>query len=191
MARPIVHTAELRDRLLDVTAAMVDAKGPERISLREIAQASDTSTSAVYALFGGKAQLLVAVIDHGFTSFGAAQAETESAGLRALGRAYRTWAKANPALYRLMFGGAITAAADCATDADVATAAMTPLVRALALRVPATQVMPAAMTVWAQVHGAVSLELADVAPQVSDWDALYDAVLDTVERAFPLPAPSS
>ncbi|MFE6734490.1 TetR/AcrR family transcriptional regulator [Microbacterium sp. NPDC057650] len=190
MARPIAHTAELRDRLLDVTADMVDEKGPERISLREIAQAADTSTSAVYALFGGKSQLLVAVIDHGFTSFGTAQAQTESTGLRALGRAYRAWAKANPALYRLMFGGAITAATDCATDTDAAAGAMAPLVRVLALRVPEAQLMPAAMTVWAQVHGAVSLELAAVAPEVDDWEAVYDAVLDAVERAFPPTVPS-
>jgi AcrR family transcriptional regulator len=185
MARPLAHTAELRDRLLDVTADMVDAKGPERISLRDIAQAADTSTSAVYALFGGKAQLLVAVIDHGFTSFGAAQAKNAPAGLRGLGRAYRAWAKANPALYRLMFGGAVTVAEDCAPDADATASAMAPLIAALATRVPERQVMASTMTVWAQVHGAVSLELADVAPEVDDWDAVYEVVLDAVERAFP------
>ncbi|MBO9626583.1 MAG: TetR/AcrR family transcriptional regulator [Microbacterium sp.] len=185
MARPVSYDDALRDRLLDVTAEMVDRKGPERISLRDIAQGAGTSTSAVYALFGGKAQLLVAVIEHGFASFGRSQAEVEPSGLRALGFAYREWAKSNPALYRLMFGGAITTADDCAPDAATTSTAMEPLVRALAERVDGSAVLPAAVTVWAQVHGAVSLELAGVAPEVDDWDAVYVAVVDAVERAFP------
>ncbi|MBO0980059.1 TetR/AcrR family transcriptional regulator [Microbacterium sp. SD291] len=175
----------LRDRLLDITAEMVDQNGPGRIGLRDIAQQAGTSTSAIYALFGGKAELLVAVIEHGFASFGASQSETESEGLRALGVAYRTWAKANPALYRLMFGGAITDTGDCVPDAEVTSSAIAPLVRALAARAPAEDVMAAAMTVWAQVHGAISLELAAVAPEAVDWDAVYEAVLDAVQRAFP------
>ena len=185
MARPVSHDETLRDHLLEVTAEMVDHRGQQHISLRDIAKTARTSTSAIYTLFGGKAQLLVAVIEHGFSSFGASQAATETEGLRALGHAYRDWAKANPALYRLMFGGAITVADDCAPDAATTKTAMGPLIRALATRVPDDQVMDAAMTVWAQVHGSVSLELARVAPEVSDWDAIYSAVLDAVERSFP------
>lgn len=185
MARPPVYDDALRARLLDVTAEMVDERGPERISLREIAQEAGTSTSAVYSLFGGKAQLLVAVIEHGFTSFGRAQADAEADGLRALGLAYRAWAMANPALYRLMFGGAVTAVEGCGPDDEITSTAMTPLMRALAARVPESQVPSAAITVWAQVHGAVALELAAVTPEVPDWDAQYDAVVDAVERAFP------
>lgn len=185
MARPAIYDDALRDRLLDVTAEAVDANGAERVSLRDIAQQAGTSTSAIYTLFGGKPQLLVAVIEHGFASFGAAQSATEGEGLRALGLAYRSWARANPALYRLMFGGSITSTADCAPDAEITSSAMAPLVRALARRVPADEVMAAAMTVWAQVHGAVALELAAVAPEVSDWDAVYGVALDAVERAFP------
>lgn len=84
-----------------------------------------------------------------------------------------------------MFGGAIIASEDCIPDAATTSQAMTPLVRALAARVPADQVMASAMTVWAQVHGAVSLELAGVAPDVDDWDAVFDTVVAAVVRAFP------
>lgn len=184
MARPSLYDDALRQRLLHVTADMVDDKGPERISLRDVAHAADTSTSAVYALFGGKTELLVAVIDHGFASFGASQAAAEAEGLRALGLAYRAWATANPALYRLMFGGAITTA-DCRPDEATASEAMAPLVRTLASRVDESAVMSAALTVWAQVHGAVSLEFAGVAPASVPWDAVYEGVVDAVERAFP------
>lgn len=187
MARPPLYDDALRDRLLAATASMVDARGPERVSLREIAQTAGTSTSAVYALFGGKNELLVAVIEDGFASFGDSQAAVEHDGLRALGLAYRAWATANPALYRLMFGGAVTALADCRPDDAKTGAAMAPLVRTLAQRVAAEHLTAAALTVWAQVHGAVSLELAAVTPIAVDWDHVYEDIVTAVERAFPEP----
>ncbi|MFB4348981.1 TetR/AcrR family transcriptional regulator [Microbacterium sp. CR_7] len=185
MARPPLYDDALRERLLAATAAMVDEKGPERVSLREIAQTAGTSTSAVYALFGGKNEMLVAVIENGFASFGDSQAAVEADGLRTLGLAYRDWATKNPALYRLMFNGSITTLIDCRPDDEKTGAAMAPLIRTLADRVPADRVTAAALTVWAQVHGAVSLELAAVTPVAVDWDAVYDEVVTAVERAFP------
>lgn len=188
MARPAVYDDALRERLLITTAEMVIAKGAGRLSLRDIAQAAGTSTSAIYALFGGKAELLAAVINHGFASFAADQAAVASHGLRALGVAYRAWALANPALYRLMFGGSITAETeDCVPSSEVADSAMDPLLHVLAPRVRPDELEGAAMAVWAHVHGAVSLELARVVPESIGGDATYDAVLDAIERAYPRP----
>ncbi|WP_439901621.1 TetR/AcrR family transcriptional regulator, partial [Microbacterium azadirachtae] len=62
MARPVTHDANLRSRLIEVASAMIDRDGPERFSVREVAQAADTSTSAVYTLFGSKADLISAVV---------------------------------------------------------------------------------------------------------------------------------
>ena len=184
MARPPVYDDALRDRLLEATAALVDRRGPENVSLREVAQAAGTSTSAVYALFGGKARLLTAVVEHGFASFGRSQEAAEQQGLRALGIAYRAWAMANPALYRLMFGGALLAA-DCTPDPATTQASMQPLVRAIrAEGVDAENAAVSALGVWAQVHGAVSLEFADVAGPGVPWDAVYTGVLDTIENGF-------
>lgn len=187
MARPPLYDDALRDRLLDAAAEIIDHKGPERLSLRDAAQAAGTSTSAVYALFGGKAQLLTAVIEHGFASFGRAQADAEAAGLRALGVAYRVWALENPALYRLMFGGALLALADCTPDPETTQESMMPLVRALMAAgiLDPFEAQRAALAVWAQVHGTVSLEFAGVAGSEVEWDAVYDVVLDSIERGFP------
>ncbi|WP_281445812.1 helix-turn-helix domain-containing protein, partial [Paenarthrobacter nicotinovorans] len=63
MARPIVHDHLVQQRLLAVTAELVDREGPARVTLRDVATAAETSTSAIYSLFGGKAQLLQAAID--------------------------------------------------------------------------------------------------------------------------------
>lgn len=184
MARPLSHDTALRDRLLTVTAQLVDAEGPQGVSLREVASAADTSTTAVYSLFGGKAELLSAVIDHGFASFGASQASAESEGLRALGIAYRDWALRNPALYRLMFGA--NSIADCTPDPKAAENTLMPLARAVAggRDAHSPEVLFDAVRIWAQVHGAVSLELTGMTPPELDWTTIYTAILDQINDAI-------
>lgn len=186
MARPVSHDAALRARLIETASALVDREGPERVSLRDVARAAETSTTAVYSLFGGKADLLAAVIEDAFASFGRQQAETEPQGLRALGVAYRAWALAHPDRYRLMFGGTIEDV-DEKIDPSCTRSALVPLVRTLAGsgEVDADAALRDAVAVWAQVHGAVSLELAGVAPPSVDADAVYEAVLDAILAAHP------
>jgi AcrR family transcriptional regulator len=189
MARPTLHDAALRDRLLDVAADLVDREGPARVALRQVAAAAGTSTTAVYSLFGGKSQLLAAVVDSGFASFGASQRAVEKDGLAALGIAYREWALAHPALYRLMFGGALAAYTDCEPDAKAAEDSMAPLRAAVAAGQAAGTLRAApldvvAVSIWGQVHGLVSLELAQVGPPDADWAGAYRAALDAVARAW-------
>ncbi|WP_350349259.1 TetR/AcrR family transcriptional regulator [Agromyces sp. G08B096] len=183
MARPPLYDDALRERLLEVTAEVVDRDGAARAALRDIAKAAGTSTSAIYTLYGGKGELLAAVIEHGFASFGASQEQAAPGGLRALGLAYREWALAHPALYRLMFGGGLEDFAGCEPDPASAFASLRPL-RAAIAAAGTDDVDRAAVAVWAQVHGAVSLELARVAPHDADWPAVYDAVLDTIEHSW-------
>ncbi|NNC12568.1 TetR/AcrR family transcriptional regulator [Planctomonas sp. JC2975] len=185
MSRPPSYDDALRSRLLAATAERVATQGPDRVSLREVAGDAGTSTSAVYSLFGGKQELLTAVIVDGFASFTAAQLAAEPQGLRALGLAYRSWAKENPALYRLMFGGALAG-----YEGHGSNDALGPLIRTLAAR-GALDPLGAALTVWAHVHGAVSLEFACVAPAEIDQDAVYVDVLDAVERLWSAPQKSA
>lgn len=189
MARPIVHDSALRDRLLEVTADLVDRDGPARFSLRQVAAEAGTSTTAVYSLFGGKAELLSAVLDGAFASFGASQRAAAGGGLLSLGLAYREWALAHPALYRLMFGGALAAYSDCSPDPEVADQSMAPLRDAVASGQAAGElrygpVDAVAAAIWGQVHGLVSLELARMGPPDADWDGAYRLALDSVRRAW-------
>lgn len=189
MARPIVHNDSLRQDLLAVTADLVDRDGPARVTLRDVAAAAGTSTSAVYSLFGGKSQLLNAVINDGFRSFQDSQEKAAAAGLQGLGLAYRAWALEHRALYRLMFGGALAAYVDCQPSPDVAAEAMAPLINAVASAQATGQLLPlpapmVAMAIWGQVHGLVSLELAQVGPPGEDWAALYSSALDAVGRGW-------
>ena len=184
MARPTVHDDDLRTRLLETTAEIIDRDGADRVALREVARAAGTSTSAVYTLFGGKSELLAAVIEHAFRSFCDAQLAAEPHGIRALGEAYRAWALAHPALFRLMFGDRMPA--EHAAVEAVALQSLTPLVRTVSgIRPGAAEAAQRdAVIIWSQVHGAVALELAQAAPPGVDWDAVYAGLLDVVERSL-------
>jgi AcrR family transcriptional regulator len=189
MARPIVHNDSLRQDLLAATADLVDREGPARVTLRDVASAAGTSTSAVYSLFGGKSRLLTAVVDDGFRSFRDSQVAAAPGGLQALGVAYRAWALEHQALYRLMFGGALAAYADCQPSPDAAGDAMAPLIETVASAQAAGTILMApvdvvAAAIWGQVHGLVSLELAQVGSPETDWAAVYAAALDAVARGW-------
>ncbi|WP_159704850.1 TetR-like C-terminal domain-containing protein [Arthrobacter sp. 18067] len=189
MARPIVHDQLVQQRLLAVTAELVDREGPARVTLRDVAAAADTSTSAIYSLFGGKAQLLTAAVDDGFRTFGESQRDAAANGLLALGRAYRAWALEHPALYRLMFGGALAAYVDCSPTPEVASDSMLPLVETVteaqaAGRVRTGNPAVVAMAIWGQVHGLVSLELAQMNDPATDWAGIYETALESVARAW-------
>ncbi|MFC9772614.1 MULTISPECIES: TetR-like C-terminal domain-containing protein [unclassified Pseudarthrobacter] len=196
MARPVVHTSTLRDELLSVAADLVDRNGPAKITVRDVAAAAGTSTTAVYSLFGGKSELLAAVVDDGFRSFGSSQEAALKDGLRGLGIAYRHWALSHPALYRLMFGGALASFAECLPSPDATTDAMGPLKEAVTAAQPAEGRLAApveiiAAAIWGQVHGLVSLELAQVGPPGMDWDAAYDAALEAIARSWTIPVASN
>lgn len=191
MARPPLYDEALRSRLLATATDVIERAGADALALRDVAAAAETSTSAVYALFGGKPQLVAAVLDAAFASFGASQRAAAPDGLRALGLAYRAWALEHPALYRLMFaapGGPVDLPEQCDIE-PAADIAMQPLQEAIALaqragRMSDVPVEIAATAIWGQVHGLVSLQLAGLGPAGFDWDAAYATVLDTITRAW-------
>lgn len=189
MARPVVHNDSLRQDLLAVAADLVDRNGPARVTLRDVAAAAGTSTTAVYSLFGGKSQLLTAVVEDGFRSFGDSQVAAAGGGLQGLGMAYRAWALEHQALYRLMFGGVLAAYVDCQPHPEAAMDAMQPLMEAVASAQSAGTLLEApvelvAAAIWGQVHGLVSLELAQVGPPDANWAAVYASALDAVARGW-------
>ena len=71
MPRPKVHDAALRLRLLECAGTALSTGGLAALSLRTLAAAVGTSTTAVYALFGGKPGLLEALHAEAFSRLGA------------------------------------------------------------------------------------------------------------------------
>ena len=174
VARPKLHDDALRIRLLDVAGEVLTAEGPDALSLRRLAAAADTSTSAVYALFGGKSGILRGLFIEAFTRFAAhldtvTPADDPLADLLALGRAYRTSALADRHLYAVMFGSPVPGFEPAPEDYAHAEATFAPLLdtvrRAVAaglLRDVAPELIATAL--WANVHGLVSLELGCAMP---------------------------
>src|SRR5258708_27936333 len=58
MPRRKLRTAELRQRLRDAAVEVLAQEGPAGFTTRGVAGAADTSTPAVYELFGDKAGLV-------------------------------------------------------------------------------------------------------------------------------------
>ncbi|WP_346960221.1 TetR-like C-terminal domain-containing protein [uncultured Arthrobacter sp.] len=187
MARPVVHDENLRRRLLDAAASLIARDGAAVVSLRGLAAAAGTSTTAVYSLFGGKAELLSAVLDDGFASFAASQQDAADGGVEALGLAYRAWALEHPVLYGLMFSGSLASQVPCRPTPGAAEPAIGPLFAAVAAAMPGSpedEIASMVGVVWGQVHGMVSLELAGAPAAGWTWEAAYDAGLRQIGRSL-------
>jgi AcrR family transcriptional regulator len=174
VARPKLHDDALRIRLLDVTGTLLTTEGPDALSLRRLAAAAGTSTSAVYALFGGKPGILRGLFVEAFTRFAAhldlvTPSDDPLADLLALGHAYRASALADPHLYAVMFGSPVPGFEPAPEDYEHAEATFAPLLDAVRRAVAAGQLRDAdpmriAIALWANVHGLVSLELGCAIP---------------------------
>jgi AcrR family transcriptional regulator len=174
MARPKVHDEVLRGRLLERARKTLSADGPGALSLRTLARDCGTSTTAVYSLFGGKTGLLTALFDEAFRALGrqlsAVQPGEDSLDdIVRLGLAYRRSALSDPHLFGMMFTGEtlLPAAAEARTAAGTALGPLREFVeravQSKALR-PDTDPTAASLTLWAAVHGWVSLQLRGFLP---------------------------
>lgn len=196
MARPKIHDDALRTRLLDAAARAVADDGVGALSLRTLASRVGTSTTAVYSLFGGRAELLQALYVQAFSGFGAAQeavpaTDDPAADLRGLGHAYRSWALEHPHLYAIMFGGALVGIEPDENTLEHCRTTMDPLLSAVARGLDRGVlghggVQTIGLAIWAGVHGAVSLELTAGLLRVprAEADAQYDAVLASILRGW-------
>ena len=194
MARPRLHDAALRDRLLDRAGRMVADSGVDALSLRSLATAESTSTSAIYSLFGGKAELLGALFELGNAGFGAAQravpvTDDPVGDLMGLAHAYRDWALAQPHLFRVIFGGALAGFRLSPSQVAGSRSTIEPLYsgvqRAMAGGAVAGDVDSIALACWATVHGLVSLALAcEVEIAGATGSAVFDAVMLATVRGW-------
>jgi AcrR family transcriptional regulator len=174
VARPKLHDEALRIRLLDTAAALLTSEGPDALSLRRLAAAAGTSTSAVYALFGGKPGILRGLFIEAFTRFGThldkvTPSDDPLTDLLALGRAYRDSALADPHLYAVMFGSSVPGFEPAPQDYAHAEATFIPLLDTVRRAIAAGLLRDAdpgliATALWANVHGLVSLELRGAMP---------------------------
>lgn len=105
------HHGDLRRALLDAALVLLEERGPEALTLREVASRVGVTHPAAYRHFEDKTALLAAVAEEGYVALSADVADALSrastrpdARLRAIAAAFVDFALRNPARYRVMWG---------------------------------------------------------------------------------------
>ncbi|WP_316245481.1 TetR/AcrR family transcriptional regulator [Gordonia sp. OPL2] len=191
MARPKVHTDELSERLLEEAVHIVGERGVSALSVRDVARAAGTSTSAVYSLFGNKEGLIRGVLVAAFDSFAAAQeadpSEDVAANLSGLGVRYVAWALEHPRLYELMFGETLAGIASSQETEAASARAIAPLRQGVRSAIESglfrrADVDTIVASLWSQVHGMAMLLSSGRFPAGADPVAAATAVIDGWRR---------
>jgi AcrR family transcriptional regulator len=159
---------EKRARILDAARTLFLARGVEAVTLREIAQRIEYSTTAIYVHFKDKAALVAAMLEEDFATFARsldrmAKVADPVDRLAALHHAYIEFALARPHHYQLLF---LTPGTDAQPGAKEPTgidgyrtlhSTIAACISAGRLRPELADVDAVAQTVWAGVHGLASL----------------------------------
>jgi AcrR family transcriptional regulator len=161
-----------RDQIVDVARQLLEAGGPDAVTMRAIATRLEIRAPSLYKHIADKRELEVALIARGFgeqaAAFTAAIHESDQP-VTAIARAYREWALAHRHLYALMTDSPLPRA-ELPTGIEDAAAA--PLVAAV------DGDIDRARALWAFAHGMVSLELAERFPPDADLDTAWTTGID-------------
>jgi AcrR family transcriptional regulator len=108
MPRPKQRTPELRDHVLAVALQRLAREGVSGLTTRELAREAETSTPAVYELFGDKVGLVREIFFAGFRLLRGrlgevGESDDPRADLLALSECYRAFIRENPVLAEVMF----------------------------------------------------------------------------------------
>jgi AcrR family transcriptional regulator len=177
-------SADIVDALLAAAAEILEAEGPDALSVRRIAAAAGVAPMGVYNHFASKNGIIDALFMQGFARLreALATATTENQdpyeALREGGRRYRSLALAHPKAYELMFLRTIPSYEPSDTALQVAAGAFDSLVDAVVRAMDAGVLVEGSCTeiahfIWANHHGWVSLELTGMG-FLEDQDASYE-----------------
>jgi AcrR family transcriptional regulator len=191
MGRPREHTDATRAELLLAARRLLAEQGPAGLGLRGLALQVDTTTRAIYSLFGSKENLVRALYVDGFAELvGRLEAvpatDDPRADLFAGCAAYRAQAVEEPALYRLMCERLVPEFEPTCEDRIEAMRALGHLSDHLAACVAAGAMRPDPLDDltrqwWAMLHGLAALEIRDLLP---DADRHWDAALSALFRGY-------
>jgi AcrR family transcriptional regulator len=168
MASSAVELTPRARQIVGAARELLEREGPDAVTMRRVAEQLGIRAPSLYKHLPDKRALEAALISAGFEELAAAF-EATSGSLRAIGRAYRTWARAHPHLYRLM------------TDRPLPRSLLAPGVEDRAAQPVVDAVggdADRARAAWAFAHGMAILELNDRFPPDADLDAAWRRGLD-------------
>lgn len=174
-------------RLLDCAGELLSEHGAKALSLRKLAAEVNTSTTAVYSLFGGKPGLVRELYIEAFRRFGGRLRLAERSGKAAedlivLGMAYRAAALADPHLYSIMFTKVVPGFDPDDEAKAHGLAALEPLLDVIRAGIADgtftdTEPETIALASWGIAHGLVSLEINGNMPDIMDVAPVYERSL--------------
>ncbi|MDM7458401.1 MAG: TetR/AcrR family transcriptional regulator [Paracoccus sp. (in: a-proteobacteria)] len=163
------HHGNLRQALVEATAALIEEQGPQAFTLTEAARRAGVSAAAPYRHFKGRDDLIEEVARQGFVEFaGRLEAAFDSGRPHALtaflrmGQAYLDFARDRPGYYMAMFesGLSIASNVDLAAASERALGVLVDGAEGLSARLPPDRRPPTRMVanhIWAFSHGVVEL----------------------------------
>ena len=194
---------ELRQKILDTARELFVEHGYEGVTLRKIAEAIEYAPGTIYSYFADKEALIRALCVEDWQSFeqsfprGPAASSDPVELLRTLGMGYVKFALGHPNHYRLMFMSpkavplddeALSKRGDPALDGyALLQHTVAKAMEARLLREELTDPALVAQTLWAGVHGVVSLEITMGSDPWLDWapiEARTNMMLETIMRGL-------
>lgn len=188
------HHGDLRRALVEEALRTIQTDGVSALTLRGVGHTLGVSRTALYRHFADKSALLAEVAREGFRALRLEITEAWERGgagwpgFEDMGVAYVRFAVANPAHYRVMFGGFVVGSPDPELDRE-GSSAFRALVDAIVLlqkeRLMRTDdPLLLALSIWALVHG-VAMLLIDglIGPEV-DREAFARFAVQNVQTGF-------
>ena len=185
------HHGDLAVALLAAAEAELAEKGVEAFSLRSVAKRAGVSHAAPAHHFGDANGVLTALAAHGFAEFLATQHAFEARAkntprdqLVAAGLGYIGFARARPALFRLMFGSARTDYANPALKAAADDAIVHLMTQ---VKLSGGNLVEDVSAVWATAHGLADLLIAGRMKVLDDMpkDGLQAMLANILARSLP------
>ncbi len=189
---------DLRRRILDTGRALLEARGPAALSLREVARLAGVTHQAPYHHFANREAILAELVGQGFDELASALAAANGrvavvgprAGVVESGLAYVGFALAHPGLFRIMFRHDMCDPAHAPAARAAGERAYGELLRLVELVHGAAGDELAALY-WAQVHGLAGLLIdgplgaapTDVAARLAQARAVLQHFADAVAPA--------
>lgn len=170
-ARDTYHVGNLAPQLLSAAREMLEEVGPTKLSLRAVSERVGVSSTAAYHHYANRAELVGQLAAQGFRELGTAlrREGQESTGLQKLrdgSLAYFSFARANPALYQLMFGPELGGNEMPLEYREARDEAFGELMRIIAeilgQAMDSPDVRRAALAGWSYTHGLASLVINGV-----------------------------
>jgi len=151
------HHGDLRNALLKAARQVLEERGPSFLGLREISRRVGVSAPSAYHHFPSRDALALGLAEQGALEMAQALMVKPGEGndtLLPYGEAYVAFARANPALYRLMFGEGFPAVSQYSQAVrDLRQRSFEIMKSSLEKRLPETAVPIAGLFLWALVHG--------------------------------------